>query len=339
MGTGPDRRATIHDVARHAGVAVKTVSRVLNGERSVSDAMRARVQASIQALDYRPNAAARVLRKKVTRSIAYVCEDIAEPVQARLAGAIEAVAVGADIAMTVSVTHHDPHREQSAIESLLSRQVDGIVLWPTGVRSRFLERLGRIVPLVCVDRPIPGLETDTVFCDNQRGAQEGVGALVAAGHSRIAFVGDLPELFTQTERFEGYNHALSMAGLTIDERLVFRRQQGIAALAKQLAYWRMLPDPPTAIFAASSLSATTLVRALPSDVEPRAAIQIVGFDDFPLADIVRGGISVISQEVPTMGTAAAQAIFRRLSGDRTGFTHTRVPPNFIARNLSARAGR
>ena len=332
MDTGADRRATIHDVARHAGVAVKTVSRVVNGERSVSDAMRARVEASIQSLDYRPNAAARVLRKRVSRSIAYVCEDIAEPVQARLAGAIEAVAVEVDAAMTVSVTHHDPAREQSVIESLLSRQVDGIVLWPTGARSRFLERLGRIVPVVCVDRPIPGVETDSVFCDNQRGAEEGVSALVAAGHRRIAFVGDLPELFTQTERFAGYKQALYAADLALDERLVFRRRQGIPALAKQLAYWQLLPDPPTAIFAASSLSATTLVRTLPADAD----LQLVGFDDFSLADVVRGGISVISQEVPTMGTAAAQAIFRRLSGDRTGFTHTRVPPTFIPRNLQSR---
>ncbi|SDS75593.1 LacI family DNA-binding transcriptional regulator [Actinopolymorpha singaporensis] len=326
-------RPTIHDVARHAGVAVKTVSRVLNSERAVSESMRARVQASIQALDYRPNSAARVLRKHVTRSIGYVCEDISEPVQARLARAIERVASQHESTLTVSLTHHDPGLEQGVIESLLSRQVDGLLLWPTGVGSRFLQRLSSTVPVVCVDRPIDGVETDTVFCDNRRGVGDLVDFLVRRGHRRIGFVGDPADLFTQQERFEGYRAALARRDLKDDPSIVFRQEQDVDQLRKQLHYWRSSPAPPTALVAASSLSATTLVRALPS-ADP---IEVAGFDDFPLADVIRGGITVVMQDIEEIGRAAAETLFRRLTSHNAGFTHTRVSSTLIDRSDEAGA--
>lgn len=324
------KRPTIHDVARHAGVGVKTVSRVINGERAVSDLMRTRVNDSIRALDYRPNAAARVLRRQVARSIGFVCEDIAEPVQAQLAKAIETVAARQDCAMTVSLTHHDPVREQAALESLLSRQTDGVLLWPTGVGSRYLRRLVGAVPLVCVDRPIDGVETDTVFCDNHAGAAEAVRFLLGRGHRRIAFVGDQTDLFTQQERLAGYQHGLSTAGIAADPSIIFQRRQGVADLGKQLAHWRASPASPTAVFAASSLSAATLLQAS-ARLIPDNHLEIVGFDDFPFADVVGGGISVVAQDVGAIGTAAAEILFRRLALGHSGFTHTRVPPRLIDR--------
>jgi LacI family transcriptional regulator len=321
-------RPTIHDVAREAGVAVKTVSRVINGERAVSDAMRARVRAAIRTLDYRPNTAARVLRRAVGRSIGYVCEDIAEPVQARLARAIATVASGHDSAITVSLTGHDPAREQAVIESLLARQVDGLLLWPTGAGSRYLQRLAASIPVVCLDRPIEGVPTDTVLCDSRWGATAAVEHLIGRGHTRIAFVGDPPELFTQRERLAGYRTGLAAAGIVDDPAIIFRRAQQVEPLRRQLDHWRASPAPPTALFAASSLSAMAVVRAL----RPTEEIEIVGFDDFPLADLVRGGLTVVSQDVDTIGRAAAETLFRRLAGELDEPTHLRIAPSLIVRH-------
>jgi LacI family transcriptional regulator len=324
------RRATIHDVARHAGVGVKTVSRVLNGERAVSESTRTRVLDSITALDYRPNGAARMLRRNPGPSIGYVCEDIAEPVQARLARAIEAVAADHGATLTVSLTHHDPDRERQVIESLLARRVDGLLLWPTGNGGTFLQRLVRTVPVVCLDRPIDGVRTDAVFCDNEDGARDAVSTLLRDRHRRIAFVGDQPELFTQTERLQGYRSALAQAGIGVDPQLIFRRAQEPTSLAKQLGYWRALPSPPTAVFAASSLSATALVRAMiiaPAD----STLVIMGFDDFPLADVVHGGVTVMAQDVDATGSIAAQTLFRRLAGERGDAELIRVPPVLVPR--------
>lgn len=327
-------RATIHDVARHAGVSVKTVSRVLNHERGVSDSMQLRVQASMRALDYRPNAAARVLRRRLTRSIAFVCEDISEPVQARLARAVESVASQRECTMTVSLTHHDPAREQSVIESLMSRQVDGIILWPTGTFSRYLQRLVTTVPVVCVDRPVPGVETDTVLCDNRGGAAAAVDHLVGRGHRRIAFVGDPPELFTQAERLQGYREALAAHGIAPDRRLEFSRELEVehgsdpAATRKELRYWRAAPDPPTAVLAASSIASRAVVRALGDDM----SIEVVGFDSFPLDDLVRGGVTVVDQDVDAMGLAGAQMLFRRIEREGGGLTRVRISPTLIDRS-------
>lgn len=322
-----ERRPTIHDVARHAGVGAKTASRVLNGERAVSEAMRARVRASIRALDYRPNSAARVLRSNVTRSIGLVCADIAEPVQARLARAVETVARDHDSALTVSLTEHDPAREQAAIESLMSRRVDGLILWPMGLGSRYLERLVRDLPTVCVDRPIDGVETDTVLCDNRQGVRDAIDLLDSQGHRRIAFVGDDPQLFTQAERFDGYQAGLTERGLPVDAGIVFRRDQQVPQVRRQLAYWRASPVPPTAILAASSVAAQAVIRAVDAD-DP---VTVLAFDDFPFADIVRGGISVISQNVDAVGRAAADTLFGRIDGDHQGLRHIRIPTILISR--------
>lgn len=324
-------RATIHDVARDAGVAVKTVSRVLNGEDAVSAAMRDRVRASIRALDYRPNSAARMLRTKVTRSIGFVCADIAEPVQARLARAIETVAMQHDSTLTISLTHHDPAREQRALESLLSRQVDGLVVWPTGVGSRYLRRLVRTVAVVCVDRPIDGVQTDAVFCDNRDGAEQAVNRLLERGHQRIAFVGDRPELFTQRERLQGYRDALAARDLAAEPMFEFQREQQVPPLRRQLSYWRASPHPPTAIFAASSLSAAAVLRSRPESDR----FDLISFDDFPLADVVRGGITVVTQDTDAIGVAAAETLFRRMATDQPSRTRTRISPTLIDRDCAA----
>lgn len=321
-----ERRPTIHDVAHHAGVAVKTVSRVLNHERGVSTAMRDRVQASMRALDFRPNAAARVLRRRVTRSIGFVCEDISEPVQARLARAIEIVATRHDCTLTVSLTHHDPYLEGTVIESLVSRQIDGLILWPTGHYSRYLHRLVATLPLVCVDRPIEGVETDSVFCDNQGGAAEATNFLINRGHRRIAFVGDQPDLATQIERLQGYQRQVTTSGITYDPQLVYQRHQDAERLGQQLRHWLSMPQPPTALFSASSLSTTALVRAAPDD-----ALEVVGFDSFPLDDIIRGGVTVINQDVEAIGHTAADALFRRIAGAQSALTKTRIAPILIDR--------
>jgi LacI family transcriptional regulator len=322
-------RPTIYDVARHAGVGAKTVSRVLNGEPDVSATMRDRVQQSIRALGYRPNSAARVLRRSIARSVGFVCEDIGEPVQARLTRAIEAVTRAQDCALTVSLTHHDPLREQAVIESLMARRVDGLVLWPTGTPSRYLRRLVDLVPLVCVDRPVDGVATDTVLCDNRVGAGLAVDFLYRQGHRRISFVGDSAELFTQTERLAGYRQALQERGIDVDQQIIYQADQDAIRLRRQLTYWRNSPRPPTAVVAASSVAAGALLRALSSD-DPMA---VVAFDDFPLADVVRGGVTVVAQDVDTIGRIAAERLFERLTGaDRRDAKTIRVAPTLTERS-------
>jgi LacI family transcriptional regulator len=326
-----ERRPTIRDVAAHAGVGFKSVSRVINGETHVSDSLRARVETSIAALDYRPNAAARVLRKAVTRSIGFVCPEIAEPVQSRLAQAVEAVASDEGSTLTITLTHSDAARERAAIESLVSRQVDGIVLVPAGGSIRYLSRLARGVPVLLLDRLGSGFPADAVLSDNAGGAAAGTSRLIDAGRRRIAFVGDSDVLFTQQERFDGYAAALADAGIDVDQRLLYREVPDIRRLRQQLEFWRRSPNPPTALFSANSVATMALLEAIGGWHE----VELVAFDDFPLADIVRGGVTVVAQDVDTMGRVGAQTLFRRLAGDTGSPITTRVSTSLIERGTLA----
>ncbi|WIE54008.1 LacI family DNA-binding transcriptional regulator [Curtobacterium sp. MCBD17_003] len=328
-----ERRPTIRDVAAHAGVGFKSVSRVINDEGHVSDALRIRIETSIAALDYRPNAAARVLRKSVTRSIGFVCPEIAEPVQSRLAQAVETVAADEGSTLTITLTHSDASRERAAIESLVSRQVDGIVLVPAGGSIRYLTRIARGVPVLLLDRLGSGLPADAVLSDNTGGAATGTARLVAAGHRRIAFVGDSDELFTQQERYDGYCAALVDAGIALDQRLVYRAIPDVRRLRQQLEFWRRSPNPPTALFSANSVATMTLLEAIGDWHQP----DLVAFDDFPLADVVRGGVTVVAQDVDTMGRVGAQTLFRRLAGDGGSPITTRVSTALIERGALARS--
>jgi LacI family transcriptional regulator len=328
-----DRRPTIRDVAAHAGVGFKSVSRVINGEGHVSDELRRRVEASIAALDYRPNAAARLLRRAVTRSVGFVCPDVAEPVQSMLAKAIETVATENGSVLSIVLTHSEPARERTAIESLVSRQVDGIVLVTTGGSLRYLSRVARGIPVVLVDRLGVGFEADSVLSDNVGGAHRGVERLFQEGLDRVAFAGDASELFTQQERYEGYLLAHEAAGISVDQRLVYRAAPDERRLARQLAFWRGLPDPPGALFSANSLTTMQLLRCL-GDADDLA---LVAFDDLPLADVIHGGITVVAQDVASMGRIGAQMLFRRLAGDAGAPTLTRVSTTLVERGRLRRA--
>lgn len=321
------RRPTIYDIATHAGVGTKTVSRVINDEPYVSDEVRKRVLESIRALDYRPNAAARVLRRDVSSTIAYVCGEMTEPVQAQLASTLSTVTKEHGFLMTASITHGDFAIERATLESLVAHQIDGIVLWPSWGDLSYLDRIGRGVPIVCVDQFPKGHDTDVVLSDNREGARLAVAHALSRGHRRIALVGDSLSFSTQRERLAGYQDAHAEAGLPVDAALIYHADTDDRRLAKQVAYWKAMSSPPTAVFSASSLSTTSLLHAITAD----DTFAIIAFDDFPFDDVLRGGITVVSQNVAMIGRIAGERLFARLGGERGEPTTIRVTTNLIAR--------
>nr|WP_256463935.1 LacI family DNA-binding transcriptional regulator [Georgenia sp. TF02-10] len=311
-------RPTIREVADHAGVAIKTVSRVINEERYVADTTRARVQASIAALGYRPNAAAQGLRRATSRSIALVCPDISEPFAAQLARAVEQ-AVGDRSTVIVGSTLGDPRRERELLDSLIARQVDGVILAPTEKVQRHLaRRLGRTV-VVCIDRPAKGLDSDVVLSDNAGGMAAAVDYLVERGHRCIAYFGDEAALFTQRERLGGFRAALRRHGIEPDPALVYQHTPDRDRLARQLRYVAQMPSAPTGIVSANSL---TTIEMLRGGLRP-APGAFVAFDDFLLADVV-GGITIVAQDTHALGVEAAETLLRRVQSDAAPFKTVRI---------------
>jgi LacI family transcriptional regulator len=321
------------DVAALAGVALKTVSRVVNAEPGVSPELEAKVKRAIEQLNYRRDANASMLRRLggKTQTIGLVLEDVANPFSSALHRAIEDSARARHVLVFAGSCDEDAVRERELIGSFRDRRVDGIIVVPASSDHTFLyeeQRAG--TALVFVDRPAAHLDADSVASDNINGSTAAVEHLLARGHRRIAFLGDLPSIWTADERLRGYRQAIAQAGIHYDEQLIRTglrdSDSALQAVAELLAF----PDPPTAIFTSQNLLTIGGIRALKS-AGLQHRIALIGFDDIPLGDIVEPAISVVAQDPQAIGHAAAELLFRRLEGDTSPAVHQVVPVRLIAR--------
>ncbi|GAA2216253.1 LacI family DNA-binding transcriptional regulator [Nonomuraea monospora] len=313
------------DVASAAGVALKTVSRVVNGEPGVHPATAERVRAAIDRLGYSRNESARVLRRGRTATIGLVIEDVADPFYSGLSRAVEDVVIDHGCLLLSGSSGEEPGRERELVETFCARRVDGLILVPAGDDHTYLRpELEAGTPAVFADRPPgAGIDADTVLTDNVGGARQAVRHLMTHGHRRIAMLGDDPAIFTAAQRLRGYREEL---GGLFDGRLVSMRPPGLDAAREELARMFALDDPPTALFTGNGRHTVTTLRAL----EGRR-VALVGFDDFELADLLRPGVSVVAQDPSWMGRVSAELLFRRLRGDGGPSEHIELPVRLIPR--------
>jgi len=322
----------MRDVAALAGVSLKTVSRVINDEPAVSAEVRTRVQRAIVQLDFRPNLTASNLRRAggKTATLGLVVEDLANPFSAALIRAVEDTARPRGVTVVAGSVDEDPVRERALVEEYIARRVDGLIVVPAAADHSYLVSERRSgLPIVFIDRPPRNLAADAVVAANRDGAATGVAHLVAHGHRRIAFIGDLPSIWTATERHSGYLDVLRPASLA-DPGLVRRGIRGADAAASAVGDLLSAEDPPTAVFAAQNVLAIGTFMAL-RRLGRRGDVALVGFDDFPLADLLDPGVSVVAQDPLGMGRLAAERLFRRLDGDRSEATTSVVPTRLIER--------
>lgn len=333
VAEGDFRRPTMRDVAARAGVSLKTVSRVVNAEPGVSPALAERVRRAVADLDFRPNVGASSLRRAdgKTATVGLLVEDVANPYSSALQRAVEDVAMPRGVVVFSASLDEDPDRERELARAFAARRADGLILIPASADQSYLEpevRAGTAV--VCVDRAARGLAVDSVVTTNRTGAAEGVRHLVASGHRRIGFLGDRQSIWTACERYQGYLDALACAGLAVDPSIVVHdlTDTGVADGATSTLLTR--PNPPTALLTAQNLVTIGALRAMRRlGVEHRVAL--VGFDDFPLADLVTPGVTVVAQDPSAIGKLAASILFSRLAGDRTATSLHVVPTTLVRR--------
>ncbi|MCW2720234.1 MAG: LacI family transcriptional regulator [Pseudonocardia sp.] len=333
-------RPTMRDVAALAGVSLKTVSRVVNGVSSVDPGLTARVQDAAGKLGYRPNLTASSLRRsdRRTSTIGMLVGDVANPFSAALMRTVEDVARERKTVVLIGSLDDDPAREPELASALIDRRVDGLVIMPSSHDHSYLstERSAGTC-LVFVDRPPTHLDADAVVVDNHNGAVTGVQQLLDHGHRRIAYLGDRASVATASARFDGYTCALELARVPVEEHLL---RQDVTDVDTAIAVTTALltgPNPPTALFTSQNLVTIGASRALRT-LGLESSVAMVGFDDFPLADMLRPGITVVAQDVEAIGRLAATVLFRRLDGD-TAPSHTYVvPTRLIQRGSGEIAG-
>jgi LacI family transcriptional regulator len=323
----------MRDVAALAGVSLKTVSRVVNDEPNVSPAVRERVNAAIQRLDYRPNLAASNLRRAGARTglIGALVQDLSNSFSAGLLRALEDAARAHGTGVLAASLDEASEREQAIVHDLVTRRVDGLVLMPATERQDYL--IGELrtgTPAVFVDRPPRGVDADSVTVDNLSGARIATQHLLDRGHRRVAGLFHLQQVPTVRERLAGFEEAQIERGLTVDPGLVV---SGLTSSGQATEVTHALldrADPPTAIFAARNILATGVVRAL-VERGMRRSVAVVGFDDFPLADLLDPPLTVIRQDVARIGRTVADILFDRIDGDDSAPRHVVLQPTLVVR--------
>jgi LacI family transcriptional regulator len=299
--------ATMRDVAARAGVSAKTVSRVFNGDPHVLPETRSHVEQIMRELNYVPNILATTFRSGQPSGIGVAVPDNVDPFFAAIARAVDDVARRHNMATLLTNLGNEPDRERGILESLLSRRLAGLVLAPIGTDHSWLKRWRENTPVVFVDRAPIGLTAD-LFSDNDEvGGHQATRHLIGHGHRRIAYLGDMIHLSTEVNRLAGYRRALTEAGITPDDALVRGYTNDRATTEAAVAGLRRLPEPATAIFAANARSSMLLMYALRDD-----PLAVVGFGDFPLADLLRPTLTVVDQDPAQLGALAAERVFERL---------------------------
>src|SRR5207237_366953 len=227
-----------------------------NAEPSVSDDVRSRVVGAIQRLDYRHDHAASSLRRsdRKTSTIGVLLEDVANPFSSALHREIEDVALRRGVLVLAGSSDEDEAREQQLIAAFTSRRVDGLIIVPASHDHSYLMSERRAgTAMVFVDRPAAFLDADTVLTDNQGGTRAGIAHLIARGHRRIGYLGDLQTIATAAWRYQGYTEALAAQRLEVDPRLVRLDLRGIERAESAAVELLSLSPPPTALFASQNL--------------------------------------------------------------------------------------
>ncbi|MEV4600913.1 LacI family DNA-binding transcriptional regulator [Amycolatopsis sp. NPDC049253] len=318
------------DVARLAGVSIKTVSRVVNDEPAVHPDTAERVVAAIEQLGFRRNLGARNLRRgSTTGTIGLIVEDVGNPFYSELNRAVERIATSFGRHVLTGSSEENSDRERELALEFCARRVDGILVVPAGMQHGYLVPEMRAgTPVVFLDRPAGDIVADTVLVDNLGGTIDAVTHLVRHGHRRIAFLGDSPDIFTAAERLRGFREGCVRNGVSYDESLVVMRTPTPETIAHAVATLLSGPSAATAVIAGNNRVAVHLLRAL-AHAEHRPAM--VSFDDFELADLLDPPVTVVAHDVSALGHAAAELLFARIQGDQSAPRKVVLPVHLVAR--------
>lgn len=314
------RPATIKEVARLAGVSPMTASRTLGGGTYVRPELQQRVQDAALRLGYHRNENARSIRPgQRSGLIGVAITNLGNPYYGTFALGLEEVAAQHGRRIILGNTGEDPQRERQLIADFVGRQVEGLVLVPSGRGSPELRSEAlRGTPLVLASRLIRGLPTDAVLVDDAGGAYRGTTALIEHGHERIGFLGNAQSVFTGRRRFRGFARALADRGLSVDPTLVRRGQQDVETAASAMESLLDLPEPPTAVFSANNRNTigalTAIGRRLDGGQSAATLPALTSFDSFELAELMPVPVTIVDHDPRELGRQAGRMLFERLSG-------------------------
>jgi LacI family transcriptional regulator len=331
-------KVTITEIARQAGVSVPTVSRVVNGRSDVSPGTRARVEELLQRHGYRKRPSPAGTRAAL---LDLVFNDLDSPWAVEIIRGVEEEAHAAGVGTVVSAIHGRSGDAREWLRNLRARASDGVILVTSALEPMLHQELRILgVPLVVVDPAgSPALDVPTVGAANWAGGMAATEHLLSLGHRRIGLIAGPPRLLCSRARFDGYRAALEGAGLTVDDSLVvpgdFHPESGFAGCTTLLD----LPEPPTAVFAASDQMALGAIEALrrrglrvPEDM------SVVGFDDLPEVRWSAPPLTTVRQPLADMGKLAVRTVLRITRDEPPDSPRVELGTELVIRASTARVG-
>jgi LacI family transcriptional regulator len=330
--------ATIHDVARHAGVSSGTVSNVLNRPGYVAAPTRERVLSAIADLGFSPIPHARKFPAGRQRTLGLALADLANPFFVDVALGAEAEAKSLGVGVVMIHNGEDAGREQDNLDVLVQQRVHGIMIAPVLADESTLDRLdARDIPLVYVDRAAERSERCWVKTDDVAGGRLAGQHLVGLGHRDIAFVGNLGVSSQVGRRYEGFRDALAAAGVVAQTVVTdsWSIQDGRAAAA-DLAQ-RPRTQLPTAIMCGNDLIALgVLLEFARRGIQVPEDISIVGFDDLSWSEAATVPLTTVRQPREELGRRAVRMLLDEIDrGDAHAHRHELLVPELVVRESTA----
>ncbi|CAI3970119.1 LacI family DNA-binding transcriptional regulator [Alteromonas macleodii] len=307
---------TIYQVAERAGVSLSTVSRVLNGKASVNKVLKERVEKAVKELNYRPNSVARSLANNRTDSVGVLVPELNAPFFGDLMQAVESTLRAADKHVIISVGRNCLETEKDAVEFLISRNCDALIMHAEALSDEYLLELNQSkLPVALVNRQVEGLPEACTSLDNEKGGYLATRHLLELGHKDIAYISGPTDKCDASLRLEGHKRALSEAGLPINPQLIFNgdysEEDGKIGLLELMA--RDMPF--TALVCANDWMASGAIScardlgmSLPHD------LSVVGFDDVVFAHHVFPRLTTVSNPIAEMAEMSAKYILNKVYG-------------------------
>jgi LacI family transcriptional regulator len=323
---GAGKRPTMNDVARAAGVALSTVSRVVNQDPTVGSEIAARVNAAIADAGYQPDERAQQLRRGNSGMLGAAIRQITGT--GGIVSEFQRAAREHKLMVITAATEDDVELERSVVTAMTRRRVDGLLFEPIGDHHGYLAAEIRAgLPVVAVDRPAEGIDVDCVVSDNRGGIELAYQHLVAHGHRRIAYIGDDERIFTGRARAEAFRACVRGSGERL-EGMVHPGEITAARIAAAVTSALGGRWPATAIISGNELTTMELLVYLGTRSQQ---VAVVAFDDVAMAGLLRPALTVITQGHQLIARTAFDLLIARMAQPHRATAHIEVPITLIER--------
>ncbi len=312
-----ENRVHIEDVAKRAGVAISSVSRVLTGHKAVSESMRNKVEKAALDLGYQPDHLAQSLRRGSTKTIGFMIRDIMNPFFSIIAQSCEIELRKSHYSMILINSAGSESTEKSNFGVLKSRRVDGIISSLVSESSFTKNSLNSFTaPIVLLDREISGLTTSSVLCDHTSGVFDATKYLLSQGHKRIAFISGPENIYVTRNRLDGYEKAYESLNLKPPKDLI-RLKDFSEKFAKEETHKLFkMSNPPTAILAGGIGSSGGVLHGLKELKIDLNQVKFIALDEWPFFDLLSPGLSSVHRDPETMGKYAAKLMLELINGGK-----------------------